>query len=50
MQLSQQRIIFSEFFFLHFVNLDSILIFSKKRMILIADVFLNLLIPRDVAK
>ena len=42
MQLSQkQKKIFSIFFFLDFVNLDSVLNIFQKRMTLIADVFLK---------
>ena len=43
MQLSQKRKIFSQFFFFfQFQNLDSILNILKKKMTLIADIFLNL--------
>ena len=49
MQLCQKRRIFSKFF-LHFVNLDSILNIFKKKMTLIADVFLNLGTPKDVVR
>ena len=41
MQLSQKRKIFSTFF-LHFVNLDSILDISQEQMTVTADVFLKL--------
>ena len=37
-------------FFLHFRNLDSILNIFKKKMTLIADVFLNLRTPKDVVR
>ena len=37
-------------FFLDFVNLDSILNFFKKKVTLIADVFLNLRILRNVVR
>ena len=46
MQLSKKRNIFSKFF-LHFRNLDSILNIFKKKMTLIADVFLNLRTPKN---
>ena len=49
MQLSQKRYIFSELF-LHFLNLDSILKIYKKKMNLIADVFLNLRTPKNVVR
>ena len=39
MQLSQKPKIFSQFFFLDFLSLDSILNLLKKKMTLIADVF-----------
>ena len=43
MILSQNQKIFSQFFFfLIFLNLDSILNIFKKKMTLIADVFLSL--------
>ena len=50
MHLSHKRKRFSEifFFFLHFLNFDSILNIFKKKMTLISDVFLNLLIPKYV--
>ena len=38
------------FFFLHFLNLDSILNIFKKKMTLIADVFLNLRTPKNVVR
>ena len=50
MQLSQKRKISSDFFFLDFLNLDSILKIFKKKMTLIADVFLNLRTPKDVLR
>ena len=37
-------------FFLHFVNLDSIVNIFKKRMNLVADVFLNLQTPKHVVR
>ena len=37
-------------FFLHFQNLDSILNISRQRMALRADVFLNLLTPKNVGR
>ena len=37
-------------FFLNFPNLDSILNILKKRMTLIADVFLNLRTPKNVVR
>ena len=40
-QLSQKRNLLSKFF-LHFINLDSILKIFQKKITLIADVFLNL--------
>ena len=49
MQLSQKRYIFSELF-LPFLNLDSILKIYKKKMNLIADVFLNLWTPKNVVR
>ena len=49
MQLFRKRELFSEFF-LHFVNLDSILKFSKKDLTLIADIFSNLRTPKDVVR
>ena len=49
MQLSQKRNIFSNLF-LHFLNLLYILNIYKKRMTIIADVFLNLRTQRDVVK
>ena len=41
MPLSQKRKVCSESFFLHFLNLDSILYILEKKVTLIADVFLN---------
>ena len=49
MQLSEKKKIFSNFFF-HFLNLDSILNFFKKKMTLIADIFLNMLTPKNVVR
>ena len=46
--LSQKRKRFSEFFFFHFLNFDSILNIFKKKMTLISDILLNLLIPKYV--
>ena len=42
------RKIFSCFFFFPFFNLDSSLNIFKKKMTLIADVFLNLMSPEEV--
>ena len=42
--------IFSEFFFFHLINLDTILNIFKKRMTLIAAVFLNLRTRKDVVR
>ena len=50
MQLSQKRKILLKFFFLHFLNLDSILKIFKRQVTLIADVFLNLRTKRDVVR
>ena len=41
---------FHDFFFLHFLNLDSILNSLKKKMTFIADVFLNLRTPKNVVR
>ena len=41
---------FSEYLFLHFRNLDLILIIFKKKMTLIADVFLKLRTPKNVVR
>ena len=49
MKLYQKQKIPSSFF-LHFLNLDSILNFFEKKMILIADVFLNLQTRKDVIR
>ena len=49
MQLSQKRKILSNFF-LHFLNYHSILNIFKKKMTLIADVFLNLQTPKNVVR
>ena len=49
MQLSKKRKIFSEFF-LHFVDLDSILKFFKKEMTFTGNVFLNLRTPKNVVR
>ena len=37
-------------FILHFINLDTIFNIFKKKMTLIADVFLNLQIPKNVVR
>ena len=49
MQLYKKRKILSSFF-LHFLNLDSILNFFEKKMTLIADVFWNLQTRNDVIR
>ena len=49
MQLSNKTNIFSQFFW-HFQNLDSILNIFKKKMTLIAEVFLNLRTPKKVVR
>ena len=49
MQSSQKLKIFSNFF-LHFLNLDSILNIFIKNITFWADVFLNLRTPKDVVK
>ena len=49
MQLSQKRKIFSHFY-LYVLNLDSISNIFKKKMTLIADVFLNLQTPKNVVR
>ena len=50
MQLPRKEKTFFEFFFffLHYVNLYSILNIFQKKMTVIADVFLNLLTLKDV--
>ena len=50
MQLCQKWKSFAEFFFLHFLNLDSILKLFKQEMTLIADVFLKLRTPKNVVR
>ena len=52
MQLSQKQKTFFRFFFffLVFQNLGSILNVFKKKMTLIADVFLNLWSPKNVVR
>ena len=53
MQLSQKRKKLSPlffFFFLNFLNLDSILNISKKKITLIANVFLNFRTPKKVVR
>ena len=47
-KLSQKRNLLSNFFFLHFLSLDSILKIFEENMTLIANVFLNLHTPKDV--
>ena len=37
-------------FFLHFLNLDLLFKFSKKKMAVIADVFLNLYFSKNVVR
>ena len=49
MQLSPKQKIFSHFY-LHVLNLDSILNIFKEKMTLIADVFLNLHTPKNVVR
>ena len=49
MQLSQKQKYFLVFF-LHFQNLDSILNIFKIRMIIIADIFLNLRAANNMVK
>ena len=49
MQLSQKPKIISSFF-LHFLNIDSILNTFKKNRILVPDVFSNLRTPKYVVK
>ena len=49
MQLSQKQKIFSDFF-LHFLNLDSILNISKKKMALIGHLFSALGTPKKVVR
>ena len=49
-QLYQKGKTFSQFFFSHFLNLDSILKTLKKMMTLIADVFLNLRTRKKVVR
>ena len=54
MKLSQKHKIVSHFlfcfFFLNFLNLDSILNIFGKNMTIKADVFLNLRTPKDVVR
>ena len=50
MQLSQKEKTFSEFFFFHLLNLDSILNIFKKKMSLLAHVFLNFPTPKNVVR
>ena len=49
MQLSQKQNIFSQFI-LPYGNLDSVLNILKKKMTLLADVFLNLRTPKNVVR
>ena len=49
MQLSEEKKVFFNFFF-DFGNLDLILNISKKKMTLIADVFLNLKTAKNVVR
>ena len=49
MHLSQKQKCFLNFF-LHFLNLDSILNIFEKNMTLITDVFLNLRTPKSVGR
>ena len=49
MQLSQKQKTFSQFFF-DFLNLDSSFYIFKKKMALIADVFLNLRTRNNVVR
>ena len=48
LHLTEKRKTFSNFS-LHFLNLDSVLNVFEKNMTLIADVFVNLRTPKDVA-
>ena len=50
MQLSQNEKYFLNFFFLHFLNLDSILNNFKNKMTLAADIFFNLQTPKYVGR
>ena len=50
MQLYQKRKIFFNFFFLHFLNFYWILNISKKKMSLIADVFVKLRTPKNLVR
>ena len=48
--ISETKNIFS-IFFLHILKLDSIMkIYNKKKMALMADIFLNLRTPKDVVR
>ena len=47
--ISEPKNIFSSFF-LHFLNLESILNIFKKKMTLIGAVFLNLRTPKNVVR
>ena len=48
--ISEAKKIVSFFFFLHFLNLDSILNILGKKMTVIADVFLNLRTAKNVVR
>ena len=50
MPLYQKWKIFSEFFFLHFLKLDSILNIFKQKMTLMSDVYVNVGTPKDVVR
>ena len=53
MEISQNRKIFANsfvLFFLHFLNSNSIFKIFKKKMTLIADVFLKLRTPKSVVR
>ena len=50
MQFSENWKTFSQYFFLHFLNLDSIFNIFKKKMTLKAYVFLNIQTPKNVVK
>ena len=50
MQFSENWKTFSQYFFLHFLYLDSFFNIFKKKMTLTADVFLNLRTPKHVIR
>ena len=50
MELSRKQKAFSLFFWLHFLNLNSILNILKKNLTLLAYLFLNLPTPKYVFK